>query len=91
MQNFQPDAPQANRSRRSPLRGAKTEKQRKTTCPGSLVSGLVPLSNAAKPPSRGNGLPVDDVCGLKNTEVKGGSAASEGGTEVPHSKVPKGG
>ena len=47
----------------------------------------MPLSNAVKPSSRANWLTVDDDCGLMNTEVKGGSAASEGGTEVPHSKV----
>lgn len=45
----------------------------------------VPLCNAVKPPSRGNWLLVDDVCEPMNTEVKGGSAANEGGTKVPHS------
>ncbi len=37
MQNFEPDVPQANRSLRSRLRATKTEKQRKTADPGSLV------------------------------------------------------
>ena len=47
----------------------------------------VPLSNPVKPPSRGYALPVDDVCRIMNAEVKGGYAASEGGTKVPLSKV----
>lgn len=47
----------------------------------------VPFSNAVKPPLCGYALRVDDGCRLMNAEVKGGYAASEGGTEVPHSRV----
>ena len=55
--------------------------------PANLACGTsVRLSDALKPPSRGNALSVDDVWRLMNAEVKGGSAASEGSTEVPHSR-----
>ena len=46
----------------------------------------VPLSNAAKPPSRGNGSLNDQVYRLAKAEGKGGSAADQGDTGVPHSK-----
>ena len=44
------------------MRNRKARFKVKRTCRNMECGTSVPLSDAAEPPSRGNALPVDDVC-----------------------------